>query len=58
MGVSCVWMTVDQWATLTAQDPEVFEGWAGRCGPTYVRVCDDGTNWLNETFVMALLMVP
>lgn len=51
-------MTVDQWATLTAQDPEVFEGWAGRCGPTYVRVCDDGTNWLNETFVMALLMVP
>lgn len=56
--VSCTWMTVAQWAELTAQDPEVFENWAGRAGTTYVRVCEDGTNWLNETFVSAMLMVP
>lgn len=58
MNVSCIWQTVADWETLTAQDPGTFDHLVKPGGTTYVRICDDGTVWLNSTLVTAFLMVP
>lgn len=51
---SCVWMTVAGWVELMAVDPDFFDVAMARAGSTYVRVCDDGTEWLNETLASAV----
>lgn len=55
MAVSCVWMTIADWVALTAQDPEVFDNVVRWGGPTYTRVCADGTVWLNETLALTIV---
>lgn len=56
--VSCDWKTIADWETLTAQDPGTFDHLVSQAGATYVRICDDGTVWLNATLVMGFLNVP
>lgn len=56
--VDCDWKTIADWVTLTAQDPDAFNGLITQGGSTYVRICDDGTIWLNATMVFAFLNVP
>lgn len=51
---SCVWMTVADWVALMAVDPDFFDVAIPQAGSTYVRVCDDGTIWLNETLASAV----
>ena len=51
---SCVWMTVQAWADLDGVDPDFWDPFIPFAGSTYVRVCDDGTIWLNETFASAV----
>lgn len=51
---NCVWMTIQDWADLMGVDPDFFDNAMPQAGSTYVRVCDDGTIWLNETFASAV----
>lgn len=51
---SCVWMTVADWVTLMGVDPDFFDAAIPEAGSTYVRVCEDGTLWLNQTFAEAV----
>ena len=53
--ITCSWMTLADWATLTAQDLSVFELGVVGAGPTYVRTCDDGTIWMNEVLALTLV---
>lgn len=55
MNVSCLWQTLEDWVTLTAQDAEVFTSRMHQAGTTYTRVCADGTVWLNETLVLSIV---
>lgn len=55
MALSCTWMTVADWATLTAQDPSVFANAVPEGGSAYTRVCEDGTVWLNETLALTIV---
>jgi hypothetical protein len=55
MNVSCLWQTLDDWVTLTAQDPSVFANVIQSGGHTYARRCDDGTIWINETLVLTIV---
>jgi len=56
--IDCDWKTVADWETLTAQDPGVFDHLISQSGGTYVRICLDGTVWLNATLVDTFLQVP
>ena len=56
--IECDWKTVADWEALTAQDPGTFDHLALLGGDTYVRVCLDGTVWLNATLVLGFLNVP
>jgi hypothetical protein len=55
MNVSCLWQTLDDWVTLTAQDPIVYAKVIQKGGHTYARVCDDGTIWINEILVLTIV---
>lgn len=50
----CVWMTIADWAALMGVDEDFFDAAMPQAGSTYVRQCDDGTIWLNETFAYAI----
>jgi hypothetical protein len=52
--LDCVWMTVADWATLDGVDPDFFDRAVPQGGPTYTRVCADGTVWLNATLAAAI----
>jgi hypothetical protein len=56
--IDCDWKTIADWVALTAQDPDVFDHLVSQSGSSYVRICDDGTIWLNATLVDAFLQVP
>lgn len=51
---SCVWMTVQAWADQDGVDPDFWDAFIPFAGSTYVRVCEDGTVWLNETFAQTV----
>lgn len=53
--ITCLWQTVADWATLTAQPESTFLDHVGQSGPTYVRVCADGTVWMNETLALTIV---
>ena len=55
MNVSCLWQTLDDWVTLTAQDASVFDHVINKGGHTYARVCEDGTVWINEILVLTIV---
>lgn len=55
--ITCRWMTLEDWAALTAQDLSVFQAGTVGAGPTYVRTCDDGTVWMNEILALTLVGV-
>lgn len=52
--ITCLWQTADDWATLTGNDVSIFDGVQARSGPAYVRVCTDGTVWINETLALTI----
>jgi len=54
MQPSCVWMTREQWCELDGVDPDFFDAAATRAGSTYIRICADGTMWLNASFTEAV----
>ena len=55
MPLSCVWDTVDNWATLAAQDPSLYLAFQPQGGDTYFRVCADGTVWMNQDMFNAIV---
>lgn len=52
--VACQWLTREQWCELDGVDPDFFDHAMIGAGSTYVRVCADGTVWLNATFTAAV----
>lgn len=50
--ITCLWLTVAEWAILVAQPESIFDGAVARGGPTYTRICADGTVWINETLAL------
>lgn len=52
--ITCLWQTIADWATLTAQPESVFTAHVTQAGP-YVRVCADGTVWMNETLALTIV---
>lgn len=42
--ISCVWDSVANWATLAAQDPELYLAFRYQGGDTYFRNCGSDVN--------------
>jgi hypothetical protein len=52
--LDCIWDTLDNWATLVGQDVSIYDGVVGHAGPTYTRVCADGTVYLEKTLALII----
>ena len=55
--LTCLWQTVQDWATLTAQPEAIFMDAVSSAGTTYVRICADGTVWMTETLALTIVGV-